>query len=86
MISCSPGIFRTKVGIVRNCRKLGECQPPKESVVHCLKVIYLKLQVLYTDVFLSLKGHGKGNLFDWGHCRTRDYGVKRSPTGAQCYS
>jgi hypothetical protein len=68
---------------MRNCHKLCECWPFEESVAHHLKVGYLQLQVLSTEIFPSPKGHGNGNLTDGGYHCPRDYAVEWSLTGVQ---
>jgi hypothetical protein len=78
--------LQNQVGIIRDCHKLGKGRSSKESVLRHLKVSHLKLQVFSTEIFLSRKGHGKGNLTDGGSCCTMDYVVERSPTGARCRS
>jgi hypothetical protein len=68
---------------VRNYHELGECWPSKESVVRCLEVGCIELQVFSTEVFSSPEGHGKSDLANWGHCSTRGDAMKWGMTGAQ---
>jgi hypothetical protein len=71
---------------VRDCHELGECCPPEERVVCHFKISYLELHVLGAEIFLSLEGHKNSDLTDRGRCCPKDYSVKGSSTGTQCYS
>jgi hypothetical protein len=56
------------------------------KLVHYLKIDYLELKVLSTEVFLSPESYEKSDMTDGGRCCARDYVMKRGPTGAQCSS
>jgi hypothetical protein len=78
-----PWHLQDQACVVWYCHKLGECRLSQESVIHSLKISDLKLYGLRTEIFLSLKGHGKSDLADGGHYCTRDYAMEGSPTRAQ---
>jgi hypothetical protein len=69
---------------VRNCYELGDCRQSKESIVCCLEVNYLKLQVFNAEVFSSPEGHEKSDLANGGRCCARDYAMKQGSTGVLC--
>jgi hypothetical protein len=77
-----PWHHQDQVGVVRNCYKLGECQPSQESIIRSLKIGDLKLYGLRAEIFRSSECHRKSDLADGGRCYTRDYAMEGSPTGA----
>jgi hypothetical protein len=66
-----------------NCHELGECWPSQESIVRSLKIGHLELYIFSSKVLPSPEGYGKRDLTDGRCCCTRNYTMKRSPTGAQ---
>jgi hypothetical protein len=75
--------LQDQVAIVRHYHELGESKPPKECIVCCFEIGYLKLLVLGIEVFLSPKGHKKGDMANKGSCCSGDYSVEGSPSRMQ---
>jgi hypothetical protein len=60
--------LQKQISLMQNRQEHGECRSSQEGVVVHLEISNLKLQVLYVEVFLSPKGHGKSDLTDGSQC------------------
>jgi hypothetical protein len=76
-----PCHLQDQVCVMWHRHKLGKCQASQESVVRCLEISDLKLNVFCVDIFPSPESHWKSDLTNRCHWYARDYAMERCPIG-----